>query len=57
MNPLLFADWRSLATTFTVLCWLAVLVLGLTIVGAAQVTGAPRCDGDPASNQVNTRRS
>jgi hypothetical protein len=36
MNPLLLANWRSIATTFTVICWLAVLVLVLTIVGAAE---------------------
>jgi hypothetical protein len=40
MNPLLFADWRSIATTFTVVCWLAVLVLGMTIAGAAESHGA-----------------
>jgi hypothetical protein len=34
MNPLLFANWRSIATTFTVICWVAVLVLALIIVGA-----------------------
>jgi hypothetical protein len=36
MNPLLFADWRSLASTFTVVCWLAVVVLAMTIVGRAE---------------------
>jgi hypothetical protein len=34
MNPLMFADWRSMATTFTVICWLAVLVLAAGIVSS-----------------------
>jgi hypothetical protein len=41
MNPLLFADWRSIAITFTVVCWVAVLVLAMTIVGAAESHAAP----------------
>lgn len=35
MNPLLLVDWRSVATAFTALCWLAVLVLAFTIVATA----------------------
>jgi hypothetical protein len=36
MNPLLLANWRSIATAFTVVCWLAVLVLVIAIVEAAE---------------------
>jgi hypothetical protein len=32
VNPLLFADWRSIANTFTLLCWVAVLVLVFVIL-------------------------
>jgi hypothetical protein len=41
MNPLMFADWRSIATTFTVICWLVVLVLAFTIVDAVQSHAPP----------------
>jgi hypothetical protein len=36
MNPLLLVHWRSVAARFTVLCWLAVLVLSGAIVCAAE---------------------
>jgi len=32
-NPLLFANWRSISQGFTVLCWLAVLILTCVVVG------------------------
>jgi hypothetical protein len=30
-NPLLFANWRSISRGFTVLCWLAVLILACAV--------------------------
>jgi hypothetical protein len=30
-NPLLFADWRSIARRFTLVCWVIVVVLGWVI--------------------------
>jgi hypothetical protein len=51
MNPLLFADWRSIAATFTVLCWVAVLVLAVTIIGAGASQAAP-----PAHRPAIVRR-
>ena len=41
MNPLMFANWRSIATTFTVICWLAVLVLAVRLVHAVQSHDPP----------------
>jgi hypothetical protein len=32
-DPLLFADWRSIARALTVICWLLALVLAGVIVG------------------------
>jgi hypothetical protein len=32
-DPLLFADWSSIARGLTVLCWLLALVLAVVIVG------------------------
>ena len=41
MNPLMFANWRSIATTFTVICWLAVVVLAVRLVDAVQSQDPP----------------